>query len=358
MDETLSVLSYTQNMSLWQNHEYRRADKMERRGKSGEKKWKKYPVLKADVQLDFFGRLQSMRRMYLHEALSTGVKALVISKLDGELTRYLGGEYLGKLAEHGLRGEVIFPVPYLLEATPELLGYYRLLYGHSQKEFYNKGPFGGWRALEERGGIPEKMKPGLPSLCESLIATGKGLVDGLTKLNLETVHELQLLTLGPQFRGSRNTSLGQIATKAVFELVKSLVKKSIVKSTPTTILVENASKRHVSVEFSSDPDIAIREKLPSGDRPLVSIEIKGGTDYSNIHNRVGEAEKSHQKARQMGFFEFWTIIGVSLDYEEIKKESPTTSHFFQLTRITERNDAEYEKFRDLLGSVMGVRTNH
>ena len=29
------------------------------------------------------------------------------------------------------------------------------------------------------------------------------------------------------------------------------------------------------------------------------MEIKGGSDISNAHNRVGEAEKSHIKARQL-----------------------------------------------------------
>ena len=45
------------------------------------------------------------------------------------------------------------------------------------------------------------------------------------------------------------------------------------------------------MEFAADPDICIREELPSGKfRNLVAIEIKGGKDYSNVHNRIGEAE--------------------------------------------------------------------
>ena len=39
-----------------------------------------------------------------------------------------------------------------------------------------------------------------------------------------------------------------------------------------------------------------------------SWSIKGGTDKSNAHNRAGEAEKSHQKARQQDFRECWTLI--------------------------------------------------
>ncbi len=54
------------------------------------------------------------------------------------------------------------------------------------------------------------------------------------------------------------------------------------------------------IEFSSDPDVLITEKLQSGVRYILSIEVKGGTDASNIHNRLGEAEKSHLKAKKFG----------------------------------------------------------
>ena len=107
--------------------------------------------------------------------------------------------------------------------------------------------------------------------------------------------------------------------------------------------------------FASDPDIAITEELPSGVRPQVSIEIKGGTDISNVHNRIGEAEKSHQKAKNAGFFEFWTIIRVDVDERTAKSESPTTSHFFHLDRIADPRTREHDLFSDLLGSTVGVR---
>jgi hypothetical protein len=92
-------------------------------------------------------------------------------------------------------------------------------------------------------------------------------------------------------------------------------------------------------------------------RPLVSIEIKGGRDVSNIHNRVGEAEKSHRKAKNLGFLEFWTIIRVAVDPAVIQRESPTTSHFFHLDRIKDPATQEYKEFRDRIGSLMGIRTS-
>jgi len=57
----------------------------------------------------------------------------------------------GKLASLGLRGEFLFPLPSLLTANPRLLGYYRLLLGFSQKEFFNKGKLGRFKSMEPEG---------------------------------------------------------------------------------------------------------------------------------------------------------------------------------------------------------------
>ena len=88
---------------------------------------------------------------------------------------------------------------------------------------------------------------------------------------------------------------------------------------------------------------------------MVSIEIKGGKDASTIHNRVGEAEKGHQKAKNSGFSKFWTIIRVDVDQEAVKRESPTTTHFFHIDRIANRSTKEHAEFRDLLSSLVGMR---
>ncbi len=76
--------------------------------------------------------------------------------------------------------------------------------------------------------------------------------------------------------------------------------------------------------FFRYPDIIIREEMSKGTfRNIIAIEVKGGTDYSNIHNRIGEAEKSHQKARNSGFVECWTVVNVDrLDFTVAKSESP------------------------------------
>jgi hypothetical protein len=153
--------------------------------------------------------------------------------------------------------------------------------------------------MEDEGVIPDRLRASVPAVCRSLIGTATELVGGLDELDLGIVDDLQLLTLGPQLRGSRNTVLGKNATLEVFNLVKSLLEPYVRKETGSREFeLVNASERTVSVSFGTDPDVCITEKLKSGDRPLLAVEIKGGTGYSNVHNRLGEAEKSHLRARR------------------------------------------------------------
>lgn len=314
-----------------------------------------FPALEPNLQISFYYRMQAVRDLYLNEALKKTIKVLDIKKVDSQLSEYVEQKYLRRVASFGLRGEIFFPVPFVIETNPFLLGYYRLLFGLSQKEFYNKGPFGKFKKLEELGEVPDKLKPIITALCNSLIKTAQMLVEGVDEVSLQIVHELQLLTIGPQLRGSENTRLGQEATRDVFALIKEIVSPYIKEKTKRTIIIENDSGRTVLIEFLSDPDIRITEKLETQMRPKVSIEIKGGTDASNIHNRLGEAEKSHQKARNRGFFEFWTIIRVNVDQTLAKRESPTTSQFFHLDLITDPDTQEYKKFKEILSSLIGIK---
>lgn len=91
------------------------------------------------------------------------------------------------------------------------------------------------------------------------------------------------------------------------------------------------------MRFGSDPDVSITQQLKSQQRKLVAIEIKGGTDVSNVWNRLGEAEKSHQTAKHSGFNELWTVLRVDVvTYPNMLKKagekSPSTTHFFYLDR--------------------------
>jgi hypothetical protein len=95
-----------------------------------------YPILSADLQVGFHYKLKVIKDLFFHEALSKTVRTLRVSDIDADLNKFVSQEALQKLATLSLRGEVIFPVPLLLTANPFLVGYYRLLLGFSQKEFY------------------------------------------------------------------------------------------------------------------------------------------------------------------------------------------------------------------------------
>jgi len=283
-----------------------------------------------------------------------------IAALDAELAEFVGSPRLLTVASLGLRGEVFYPTPLLLRANPQLLGYYRLLYGFSQKEFYDRAGanFRGFKPMEERGVVPRGYGDRLPALCRSLIETGALLLDGIGPVTQQDVHDLQLLTIGPQFRGSRNTDLGKEAVGLVFNLIKGFIRDDYLRTvTDTEIGIENASGRTVRIRFAADPDIAITEIVGQNELRRVAIEVKGGTDASNRLNRLGEAEKSHLKARAAGFRDFWTIAAVAATRQDVTDSSPTTTSFFLLQDIGTLGLAERHAFREQLASVLGIAIN-
>jgi hypothetical protein len=218
-----------------------------------------FPVLSSDLQIGFHFRLKNIKDLYFHEALSKVVLNIPISLIDSELNELVPTGALQKLASFSIRGEAIFPLPIILKSNPFLIGYYRLLLGFSQKEFYSKGPFGPFKNMEEKGKLSNVALSKLNDLCTSLIATANDFIMQLQEVNLSLISELQILTVGPQLRGSMNNKYGQAATQKTFTIIKDLVKNYIISSTPASILIKNASGRIVTIMFSSDPDIEIIE---------------------------------------------------------------------------------------------------
>jgi hypothetical protein len=311
-----------------------------------------------DLQIAFYNRLVELKNILLLDALLATVENADIDLLDQQLKTFVSKSALRKVASWGLRGEVVFPIPHILTKNPYLLGYYRLLLGFSQKEFYGKAyGFSRFKDMEEKGELTSHRKSFLEQLCKGLCQSSEYLVEHLGKLSRNDVHDLTLLTLGPQLRGGALNLYGSRAIAKVFEMIKAIVEPAILLASARMITLRNAAGRKVMVEFASDPDICIREELPSGTfRNLVAIEIKGGRDISNIHNRIGEAEKSHQKARKEGFVECWTMVGVTgLDMKLAKRESPSSDRFFRIDEIMKPASPEFRDFREHLLSRVGVR---
>ena len=198
------------------------------------------------------------------------------------------------------------------------------------------------------------------ALCVALTSAASSLLSGIgaTDVNGEFLDDLTLLTLGTQLRGGANVKKGSDAIRKVFGLVHDIVAGSAVDTSDRCIHVRNAAGREVLIEFASDPDIVIREAMrPNVFRNVIAIEVKGGKDFSNIHNRVGEAEKSHQKARQEGFVECWTVVNVdAIDMDMARRESPTTNRFYLLSKLESKSSDEFEDFRNRIISLTGIPT--
>lgn len=313
------------------------------------------------LQIGFSQALAQARGLFLQDALGNTVESLDIAVVDTELARLAPKNALAALARHGLRGELAFAVPSVLAANPRLLAYYRLLLGYSQKEFFTKATgASAYKALESEGRLSPKTEAGLETFCLALNQAAAELVVGIgaESISRSLLDDLTLLTFGPQLRGGANVRKGGDATIRVFEIIQAIVKRAVIHSAPGRIEVRNAARRTVLIEFAADPDIVIRELTATGGYiNKIAIEIKGGTDYSNIHNRLGEAEKSHRKAHADGFTQRWTVINVNgLDLALARKESPSTDRFYNLSELDDTGSHAYRDFREQIVSLTGIRS--
>ena len=307
-------------------------------------------------QVSFANALTEIRTMLLQDALSATVATMDVMRIDDELHRYADEESLKVLAAHGMRGELLFALPCILTKNPHLLAYYRLLLGYSQKGFYTSATGAGlFKSLEENGRISTRQSEVLPDLCMALNKSGKYMLVHLSKemLSASFFDQLTLLTLGPQLRGGANVQRG---TSAIFNVISKIVKTATITVDSHCITLKNKSGRIVYIQFAADPDIVIKEELsPETVKKSVAIEVKGGRDYSNIHNRIGEAEKSHQKAKKDGYTECWTIVNVDrMDMGKAHKESPTTNRFYRISALMDETSEEYKDFVLQISSVVGI----
>lgn len=315
-----------------------------------------------DLQVGFALKLAEARSLILQDALKDTVRRLDIVELDKQLATCAPKAGLSVLAAHGLRGELVFPVPLILESNPRLLAYYRLLYGYSQELFYTATTgMGRFMAMEERGAIAPKNVPDLWPMCRHLGSIGSMLLAGVGSASISDhfLDDLTLLTIGPQWRGSANVDIGTEGIDIAFGIVREIVKSGILSEVASRLELKNAANRSVLVEIAADPDIKIQEVMTSGAlRQLIAIEVKGGRDFSNIHNRVGEAEKSHQKARAAGFTECWTIINVDrTNLEQARQESPSTNRFYRLSDLLDQASEGYKDFQDRIQALTGIASS-
>ena len=308
-------------------------------------------------QVIFHQMLVAARKTVLMGALSEALGQIDPAECKKQILKYVPADAQRILAASGIRDEHIFPLPAVIERKPTLIGYYRLLLGISQKRFYRKGTgMGPYKSMEARGLFNPKHRPDIEQYCSIMAEQLAELVRQVSpRITARDVSELPLLTLGAQLYGSNNNAIGKQATLDVFLSVTEIVKKFIASLDTNRISVLNASKRKVIIALASDPDIRIQEEFDGKLRNILAIEIKGGTDVSNAHNRAGEAEKSHRKAKKQDFRDYWTIISLAgVDQTMLEQESPTTNSWFDVAQVLAREGPSWLEFRSRLAGSVGI----
>lgn len=307
-------------------------------------------------QVRFYQLLLVARKQWFMDALSDTLSSLSQDIVKEQIREYVPEDVQKILASAGLRDEHVFPVPAVLEAKPSLLGYYRLLLGAPQKSFYKGSTgMGRFKSMEYPGTLSKNTRPWIGALCEALAIPLAELVRGIPKITERDLRELPLLTFGSQLQGSNNTLIGRTAMKDVFVAIKEIVSNYVVAANENELTLKNSAGRTVLISLAHDPDVRIQERVGDQVHRKIAIEVKGGTDVSNVHNRAGEAEKSHQKARRSGFPEFWTVISKKgSDISKLQAESPTTNHWFDVAEVLVRNGRDWEDFRQRLAGVCGI----
>lgn len=313
--------------------------------------------LSASRQVVFHQMLVAARKTVLMDALSEALGQIDPALAKHEVLKYVPADVQQILAASGIRDEHVFPLPCVLAKKPTLVGYYRMLLGISQKRFYRAGTaMGPYKSMEASGAFSKAKQSALDTFCSVMAENLAELVRQISpRISSRDVAELPLLTLGAQLYGSNNNAIGRQATLDVFLSVAEIVKSFIETKTSSKITVRNASGRLVLIALTADPDIRVQEEFDSKFRNLLAIEIKGGTDVSNAHNRAGEAEKSHRKAKKQDFRDYWTLIALAgLDPAQLQEESPTTNSWFDVAQVLAREGPHWREFRSRFAGAVGI----
>jgi len=240
-----------------------------------------------------------------------------------------------------------------------------MLLGVSKKDFSqaNKLGYGPWAGAEDRNVISRTLEPYVEDFCRALVKPLVELVDAtkpLKPLDDRDLNDLALLTLGPTLQGGRNNLIGRQASVDVFAALYGLVGPWLTLDTPARVQFQTPHGVMYELLVGSDPDISLSQLVMDDGHVttrylIIAMEIKGGEDVSNAHNRVGEAEKSHLKAKAQGYRDRWTIMVMrGLDRRRLADETPSSTQLFDARAIRQQSGADWDSFRRLFGTIIGV----
>jgi XcyI restriction endonuclease len=220
-------------------------------------------------QLSFHAMLVTARTQWLSDGLHEALGIVNPKQVKKDINRLVPKAAQRVLAKAGIRDEEVFPTPTVLRAQPTLVGYYRLLLGQPQKQFYTSatglGPF---KRVEETGLLNDVQSARLDEFCVAMCEQLALLVTEMVPpIRPRDVHDLTLLTIGSQFQGANNNRIGREATRAVFLAVKKVVEEHIDKDNDQASWCEmrqadasisrlrpiptSASRRHLTRSFDT-----------------------------------------------------------------------------------------------------------
>jgi hypothetical protein len=311
--------------------------------------------ISANFAVDLYEALVNARRLYLQPALARTVLEVGVPPIDAELLAIVPSNALNHLGSLGLRGERVFPVPSVLRHTPTLIAYYRSLLGLSRKEFTRIG-YAAWVRAEQDGRLSRVQLDVLESFCRVLSAPLVELVEAMGTFEDRDLSDLTLLTMGPTLQGARNNVIGNRAATEMFAAMRAVVATwAITFEAERLIRFVTSRGQEYECVAASDPDIRVDERVGGALRPLLAIEIKGGADVSNVHNRAGEAEKSHLKAKAQDYQHRWTVIVMAgISHQTIQGETPSSTMLFEADEVLKQTGADWERFKAEFDRLIGT----
>ena len=121
--------------------------------------------------------------------------------------------------------------------------------------------------MEARGVLNDTQKTMLPLLCRAL---GEGLSELVRQMSpvitQRDVSELQLLTLGAQFQGSNNNTIGKQAVLDVFLSIREIVKDHVIDEQQGRIIIKNSAGRKVVLALLLIQTYAFKKSLAANFR--------------------------------------------------------------------------------------------
>ncbi|PWJ26923.1 regulatory LuxR family protein [Branchiibius hedensis] len=105
----------------------------------------------------------------MHDTVRHASHQIDPHQLRMEVSQFVPTEGLRVLQGTGVRDELVFAVPAVLQQAPTAIGHYRLLLGLTTAEFYSAtSGIAEFSVMEERGAVPPALREDLPSLCRAI----------------------------------------------------------------------------------------------------------------------------------------------------------------------------------------------